>query len=213
MDIYKSMVLWIRIAPGNRVPALHLNQLQGKNSSAACNCGWSLWAASLWIHGPVSAFFPGPSLCLPFDCHAFLHLCHHWDAGELIYWDLVGDSSCPDCHWLTSLSIQDGGHFEPLVAQGMLPRSSCSVTLGILHMHGPPLRLPRDLQWSGTWVSSEIIRSCCQLTSSGTSVDTTAGLKQRWPYCSQPEKFPVRPRRGWGPWWSISQHLLYLNQT
>lgn len=44
--------------------------------------------------------FPlGPALCLPADCYALLHLCHHWDAGGWRYsystYDNNGTNSFP----------------------------------------------------------------------------------------------------------------------
>ena len=26
--------------------------------------------------------FSGPAICVPAHCHAVLHICHHWNAGE-----------------------------------------------------------------------------------------------------------------------------------
>lgn len=54
---------------------------------STCTCA-SLHTITTWLEllrGDINHFllFPlGPALCLPADCHAVLHLCHYWDAGE-----------------------------------------------------------------------------------------------------------------------------------
>ena len=40
------------------------------------------WGRGTQHYSSLPSFPPGPALCLSADCHAFLHLRHHWDAGE-----------------------------------------------------------------------------------------------------------------------------------
>ena len=67
------------------------------------------WGAVCWPQSclPLNSwsclcFLPGSSLCLPSDCHAFLHLRHHWDAGEWVPWEPDGGQLSP----MLSLTFQ-----------------------------------------------------------------------------------------------------------
>ena len=44
-------------------------------------------------------FFSGSAICLPAHRHAVLHLCHHWNAGELGHDQLHSSKfECKDLH-------------------------------------------------------------------------------------------------------------------
>ena len=181
MDICRSVALQIRIAPGNREsqPSIKI----------------SFRARVLVLPGTVGV---EPVSCLPLNSWSYLCFLSR-PSPTSAFWLPCFSSSMPSsgCRWAgilgpgwgqwqivtgsPALASKVEGASNPFLPMGMLPRSYCNVTLGILHMHGSPLRLPRYLQYkSGTGVSSEVIRSWCWLTSSGTSVNITVGLKQKW---------------------------------